>query len=220
MAQYGFDLLIKHGRPVTHSRHRACAAVTRMLIGMHPCFDWLESNKAYVSGQEGAVCIKWASFASTAAAQRLSTEYKHGKVKGNRENPALRLEQILRLQPLLEPFSVKGTATRDGKRWETTGMNPEPLLQPFNTTGNGKRWGLTTGSSPARALSRSSSLSKDMTSAPTMAAQLSRVMTLRTSGLLCPCTVTRLAIWITGSFSASGKCPCTHQRKIRTLMMW
>ena len=53
------------------------------------------------------------------------------------------------------------------------------------------------------------SSSNDMTSAPTMGAHFLRVMMLRTMGLLSPCTVTMLAIWITGSFSASGKQPCT-----------
>ena len=55
----------------------------------------------------------------------------------------------------------------------------------------------------------SASLAKDMTSAPTMGAQESSVMTFFTVGLFLPCSVTMLAIWITGSFSASGKCPCT-----------
>ena len=59
-----------------------------------------------------------------------------------------------------------------------------------------------------RALSSSSSLVKDITSEPTMGAQVPSVITLRTSGLSLPCSVTMLAIWITGSFSASGKQPC------------
>ena len=44
-----------------------------------------------------------------------------------------------------------------------------------------------------------------------MGAQELSVITLRTMGLDCPCTVTMLAIWMTGSFSASGKHPCRRQ---------
>jgi len=61
---------------------------------------------------------------------------------------------------------------------------------------------------PRRAFSSSSSVLKDMTSEPTMGAQEPSVITLRTSGRSLPCSVTMLAIWITGSFSASGKQPC------------
>ena len=52
-----------------------------------------------------------------------------------------------------------------------------------------------------------------MTSEPTMGAQVPSVITLRTSGLALPCSVTMLAIWITGSFSASGKQPCQGLRR-------
>ena len=55
-------------------------------------------------------------------------------------------------------------------------------------------------------------MSKDMTSAPTMGAQDWSVSTLRTVAVSLPCSVTMLAIWITGSFSASGKCPCAALR--------
>jgi hypothetical protein len=37
-----------------------------------------------------------------------------------------------------------------------------------------------------------------------------RVMMFLTAGVACPCTLTRLAIWITESFSASGKWPCVR----------
>ena len=60
----------------------------------------------------------------------------------------------------------------------------------------------------ALTLSSSASFSNDMTSAPTMAAQDLSVITFRTVGFCLPCSVTMLAIWMTGSFSASGKCPC------------
>jgi hypothetical protein len=57
-------------------------------------------------------------------------------------------------------------------------------------------------------LSRSPSRWKDMTSAPMMEAQVLSVMMFFTTGEDCPCTVTRLAIWMTGSLSGSGKWPC------------
>ena len=43
-----------------------------------------------------------------------------------------------------------------------------------------------------------------------MEEQVLRVMMFLTAGSAWPCTLTRLAIWITESFSASGKCPCGH----------
>ena len=57
-------------------------------------------------------------------------------------------------------------------------------------------------------LSRSPSRWNDMTSAPMMEAQVLSVMMFFTTGEDCPCTVTRLAIWMTGSLSGSGKWPC------------
>ena len=47
-------------------------------------------------------------------------------------------------------------------------------------------------------LSRSPSRWNDMTSAPMMEAQVLSVMMFFTTGDDCPCTVTRLAIWMTG----------------------
>ena len=59
----------------------------------------------------------------------------------------------------------------------------------------------------AQLRSRSVSFSKDMTSAPTMDAQDLRVWMFFTRGFFSPCTVSMLAIWMTGSCSASGKWP-------------
>jgi hypothetical protein len=42
---------------------------------------------------------------------------------------------------------------------------------------------------------------------PTMCEQVLRVKTLRMKGCSSPCRVTMLAIWMTGSISASGKIP-------------
>ncbi len=64
--------------------------------------------------------------------------------------------------------------------------------------------------------SMSPSRSKDMTSAPMMGAQVLSVMIFLTAGAACPCTVTRLAIWMTGSLSGSGKWPCSAKGGIRT----
>jgi hypothetical protein len=45
------------------------------------------------------------------------------------------------------------------------------------------------------------------TSAPTMGAHVLSVRTFLMHGVFAPCTVTRFAIWITGSLSGSGKWP-------------
>ena len=60
----------------------------------------------------------------------------------------------------------------------------------------------------ARSSSRSSV--KQMTSAPTMGAHVPSVITVFTAGLRSPWTVTKEAIWMTGSILASGKWPCSE----------
>ena len=56
-----------------------------------------------------------------------------------------------------------------------------------------------------------------MTSAPMMEAQVLSVMMFFTTGEDCPCTVTRLAIWMTGSLSGSGKWPCGHDPDVSSM---
>ena len=59
-------------------------------------------------------------------------------------------------------------------------------------------------------LSISCSRGKERTCEPTTGAQVLSVKTLRKNGSLSPWRITMLAIWITGSLSASGKMPETH----------
>ena len=57
------------------------------------------------------------------------------------------------------------------------------------------------------AASMSASFSNETTCAPEIDAHVSSVNTFLKTGAFSPCSVTWLAIWITGSFSASGKTP-------------
>ena len=62
--------------------------------------------------------------------------------------------------------------------------------------------------------SKSCSLWKDSTWEPTTGAQVLSVNTLRIKGSGSPCLITMLAIWITGSFSASGNTPGRKQNTL------
>ncbi len=69
------------------------------------------------------------------------------------------------------------------------------------------RSGSTSWTNLVQASSICASLSNDRTSEPTMCAHELSVKMFLTNGVLSPCRVTMLAIWMTGSCCASGKTP-------------
>mmetsp|Transcript_6455 Transcript_6455/g.27514 ORF Transcript_6455/g.27514 Transcript_6455/m.27514 type:complete len:233 (+) Transcript_6455:2137-2835(+) len=114
------------------------------------------------------------------------------------------------LLPIMRPQYGKSSTPKIAARLMRYGKSKFTMLYPMSKSGSVLRKNFP----HDRNSSRSSE--KHSTSDPTMGAHVSRVQMARITGLSSPWHVTMVAIWITGSCSASGKCPLRPAHSMST----